>query len=766
MAPEAQPMAQEEGDMLDELRSEAELARPNAPAPGRLRAAKSASLVNYYAPDPTALVSTGPGLPHWGWRTVRLAWSGPVEQDQNVRLLLVPPWANSLLAWLRIALLALLVLCVLDQGSRLRALFNGRRGAAAAVLLGMALAGSPPSSVLAAELPSPELLAELRARLLEPPECFPRCAASPRLRLEVTPYTLRLAIEVDTAAETAVPLPGGVTHWIPETVLVDGEPATGLAVSPDGTLWTALQAGKHRLVLEGPLPEGDSVQLPLPLKPHRVEATVSGWTLDGVSPEGKVSDSLQLTREAQAEAGGQALEPRSLPPFVRIQRTLRLGLSWQVETQVQRMTPAGRALFLEVPLLPGESVTSDTVEVEDGVAQVSLPPDATALGWTSVLEHATTLVLQAPDTLAWTEVWILDAAPVWHVETAGIPTVHASSAQPIRLRTWRPWPGEQVELSITRPESVDGRTLTLDRAALSVRPGLRTSEATLALSLRASRGVQHEVALPEGSTLMSVSVDGALQPVREVDGRVVLPIHPGKHRAELIWRSPEPIGLRYTTPEVDPGAPSVNTEIELAVPRDRWVLFVGGPRMGPAVLFWSVLVVGLLAAAALGRIRLTPLGWVSWFLLFLGMTQVPVWLSGIVAVWLLALGWRRVNAAPLGDSAFNSLQLVLGGLTAGALLALVWAVQQGLLGMPDMQIAGNGSSGSHLRWYHDRSDGFLPSAWVVSVPLLFYRFAMLAWALWLARALVAWLRWGWDCFSTDGLWRPQSFRLRQSRTPE
>jgi hypothetical protein len=30
---------------------------------------------------------------------------------------------------------------------------------------------------------------------------------------------------------------------------------------------------------------------------------------------------------------------------------------------------------------------------------------------------------------------------------------------------------------------------------------------------------------------------------------------------------------------------------------------------------------------------------------------------------------------------------------------------------------------------------------------------MLAWALWLANTLLNWLRWGWNCFTTDGMWR-------------
>lgn len=40
----------------------------------------------------------------------------------------------------------------------------------------------------------------------------------------------------------------------------------------------------------------------------------------------------------------------------------------------------------------------------------------------------------------------------------------------------------------------------------------------------------------------------------------------------------------------------------------------------------------------------------------------------------------------------------------------------------------------------------------------FYRIAMLAWALWLALALLRWLRWGWSCFSHDGIWRPITWK--------
>jgi hypothetical protein len=492
---------------------------------------------------------------------------------------------------------------------------------------------------------------------------------------------------------------------------------------------------------------------------------VIGWRLDGVR-DGEMETGLQLTRERDVSDGAlSTLEAQDLPPFVRVERTLKLGLSWQVETRVVRVSPTGRALFLELPLLEGESPTTASIEVDDGKALVNMSPGASLVAWSSVLDHSAMLTLRAPDQLSWTEVWTVDVSPLWHVDVEGIPTVHAGQTPAIRTRRWQPWPGETVELRIARPASVDGRTLTIDRAAVSVRPGLRSSEQDLTLSLRASRGLQHVVSLPEGSQLMSVHMDDVLQPVRAPEGRVVLPVRPGAHRAKLVWRSETPVSLLYRSPVIHAGAPSVNAEVEIAVPRDRWVLFAGGPRLGPAVLFWSLLLVALLLALGLGRVPLTPLGWGSWFLLFVGMTQIPIWASGIVVAWLMLLGWRRANAELASSAgAFDALQLLIVGLTLLAGVTLIFAVQQGLLGYPDMQIRGNGSSSDLLRWYDDRSGDVLPTPWLVSVPLLVYRLVMLAWALWLARALVRWLRWGWDCFSEQGLWRP--FRGEKSSTPQ
>ena len=85
-----------------------------------------------------------------------------------------------------------------------------------------------------------------------------------------------------------------------------------------------------------------------------------------------------------------------------------------------------------------------------------------------------------------------------------------------------------------------------------------------------------------------------------------------------------------------------------------------------------------------------------------------------------------------------------------ALGILLVVVHAGLLGDPEMFISGNGSSTTALRWFQARSGPLLPQPGCVSISIWWYRLAMLAWALWLAAALLRWLRWGWQNFASGG----------------
>ncbi|MEA3410682.1 MAG: hypothetical protein U9R74_03990 [Pseudomonadota bacterium] len=712
--------------------------------------------------DPVATIQTGPGLPDWQWNTVRMSWNGPVDPDQRIRLVLIPPSANLVLNLFRIVLLLALAWVLVRHGSRppliRKPASRQATGAAAMAAIAGAISLVP---VARADFPDAGMLTVLKQRLSEPPDCLPACADVPGMHVSVESRRVTLGLEINALTRTAVPLPLDPVTWMPETVM-DGDAAAELMRDSQGSLWLMLEPGRHEVLISGAAPVSGRLQLPLQLRPHRVAVDADGWRLEGLRENNVPGDQLQLVRIADSAGDNERdnIEPAELPAFVRIERTLRLGLDWRVETRVTRISPSDASIFLRIPVLDGESVLTEGIHVTDGEALVSMKPGQNQVTWRSTLEKTPEINLTASNNPAWVEVWRADIGPTWHAAIEGIPAVHNEDPRRRWLPRWQPWPGETVTITLTRPSGVKGPTLTVDRSELEVSPGKRTTGATLELDLRSSQGGQHALRLPDGARLESVTVDGRSQPIRQEGNAVTLPVVPGPRSFELTWSQTSGIDTRFETPGVTLNVPSVNSTVRVLFPGDRWVLFTTGPRLGPAVLFWGALLVVVLLAVALGRIRgWPPLKTHEWLLLGVGLLPSVSWGIILLIGWLFALAARKRVPEGLSVWRFNFVQIGLVILTIAALSMLLLSVQKGLLGVPDMQVAGNGSSASRMNWYQDRVDETLPQAVVISVPLFVYRLIMLAWALWLALALLRWLRWGWEAFSTGGLWRKIRFKL-------
>lgn len=721
--------------------------------------------------DPNAIVQTGPGVPVWGWNTVSLSWNGPVRKGEQIGLTLLSPTINLVLGLLRAAaILALLLLLIVI--ARRRRPFSGpdaaddaeaatprptatamaAKAAALLVLLGASLAASPAAAQ--APFPPTTLLEQLSTRLTKNAPCHPSCASSARLALELEGNVLRARVEVDAAALTAVPLPGRAQQWRPSSVLVDGKVAESLLRYGDH-LWLALAPGRHQVQLVGPIGKAASLQLTLPLRPHRVEVKAAGWRVDGINEDGLADETLTLTRitKGGAEDGKKgALQPGELPPFVRVTRRIVLGLSWHVETTVVRVTPTGSPVVLSLPLLPGELVTSERFRVKGGALQVQLAPEQRQVQWRSALRRRPELVLLATKDGRWSETWELVASPIWHVEARGLPRIH-EAGDSARPPAWRPWPGEKLTLAISRPKGIGGRSLTIDSAHLVLRPGRRATDATLTIGLRSSRGGQHVLTVPAGARVQKVKLGSKSFPVQQDGRRLTLPISPGQTQIEISWRQEAGLAFVYHVPALSLGSAAVNAQLELRTPKARWILLTGGARIGPVVLFWSLLALLIVVALVLSRIPWTPLRTHHWLLLGIGLSQVPLWLAALVAGWLITMGWRQRTPEWAGPIRFNLRQVGLAVWTLPALIVLFAAIHRGLLGRPDMQIEGNGSSGYALHWFIDRVGDAFPEPWLVSVPLWIYRLLMLAWALWLAWSLISWSRWSWRSFKEGGLWK-------------
>jgi hypothetical protein len=459
-----------------------------------------------------------------------------------------------------------------------------------------------------------------------------------------------------------------------------------------------------------------------------VESRVTDWRVEGVDENGRPGPQIRLVR-LRVEGLGDELQPAKFPPLLQIRRTLELGVDWRVRTLVTRLSAPNTPVALDVPLIDGEQVLREGARVRDGRLLVSLGPGQQEASWSSSLAPVDSIALRATQDSRLSEEWRVDPSPLWHMEADGIPVIHHQGHMERWLPTWQPWPGEEVLLSFSRPVGVPGSTLTLDETSYRIRPGSRMTDAKMELTLGSSQGGQHEILLPEGAELRRVAVDGVERPLR-LDGQALsLPLAPRTQRFLIEWRQPTPLDAHYAPPVPNPGTDGVNASVQIELGRDRWVLFTGGPAVGPAVLFWGLVVVIVLLSIGLGRSRITPLRTLDWLLLSLGLSQAGIWIGLLVAGWLFALGLRARLDADFAPWRFNFMQAGLVLLSLAALSSLVVALQQGLLGLPEMQIAGNGSGSMRLDWYQDRSGPELPEVWVLSVPILVYRVLMLAWAL-------------------------------------
>jgi len=717
--------------------------------------------------DPLEMIQTGPGLPDWTWTRISLHWNGPVNPEQNISFLLLSPFVGTILAFVRVLLLSILIIGFLRKCLIAGAKKNkSKAGATMAVVFLFAIMYSPQN--IQAEIPSPELLQELQNRLLAPPKCGSECITINDSNIIIENDQLTLTLQVDAIVRAGVALPGKNRFF--DSITLDRKEATALTVNNKGFTNIRVEQGSHNITLKKELNGINKATLYFPLLPVNAKASLQGWSISGIRNDGRLSRQVSLTRlksekETEAEAKKQSTTI-DIPAFVQVERTLHVNLKWTVTTRIIRKSP-NAVVALDIPLLPGEHVTSENFHIADKHVRINMLPGQQSLVYHSSMEPVDSLLFTASKTSAWNEVWLLDISPIWHVETRGIPEINQTNPSGKRFPEFHPYPGETLELLVVKPEGVPGPTMTINRSTLRIKPGRRATETTLTFSLTASHGMQHSITLPSGIELQKTLINHQEVPLQLENNKITLPLIPGVQHVDIGWRTTTNIRYKTTTETIDLGMGSVNHSLEMQVPSSRWILFTGGPRVGPAVLFWGELLVIILVALFLGRITLTPLSTLQWLLLSLGLSQISTIMAAIVVAWLLLLGLRKKRGMEIKQLViFNISQVLLVILTLFALGTLFFAIQQGLLGHPDMQIGGNGSSGHILHWYQDRIGSELPAAWIITVPLLAYRIAMLLWALWLAMALLRWLRWGWDCFSSGNSWKtapPRNKTVRNTK---
>lgn len=710
--------------------------------------------------DPDAMIQTGPGLPSWKLHRYPLSWDGPVRKGQEISMLTLSPFLHGVFKVIQIIFILLLAWKLIDVSSiKLPKLSGLTKESGAKLIMTLGLFGllftSSPITVEAA-FPSQTLLKELKQELIKPAKCLPQCASIESMAINLSKNQLDISLRIHSEEDVLLPLPIPIRQWTPSEVAVDGKEVSGLVRYDNASLWIHNTKGSHTVTISGRVTHLNQLQFDFPLKPYDIKLKMKGWSSEGMDKEPHKITVLTFLREAgeNKRSKKNKIEQSEIPVYAQVTRSLQLGLEWYVTTQVRSVSGTAYPVILNIPLLDGESVITDNILVKDKHAVISLNNNRASYSWTSKLESSDEIKLQASNKGRFIEKWLLDASPVWHVNLDGIPVIYHQRRGNNWRPEWQPWPGENVSISVTKPTSVIGKTLTIDSSTLTLTPGAQITSAKLAFNLRSSLGGQHVIHLPENADLQKIKINNKNMPIRNTDKGLSLPVTPGNQKIEIEWREARGISSIFHSSKVDLGNESVNNAINIKPGNNRWVLFTAGPTIGPAILFWGMLIVIVLISYGLGLIKGTPLNSIQWILLGFGLSASGPWGLVIVAACIFTLRARgNFDIDNMSYKKFNFIQVGLFLLVFITVSTLLGVIEQGLLGSPDMQIKGNGSNSYQLNWFSDRVSALIPNATFISVPIYIFRLLMLVWSIWLAFAVVKWAQWSWANYSKDGYWR-------------
>lgn len=716
-------------------------------------------LMERYQSD--AMIQAGSGIPDWQWQPYTINWHSPVTQGQTFDVIVLSKNSYRVVKVLGVLLALLWLVLVLKDNIKLK--INNLSSPALMTLfaLGLLLPGYT-GKVEAANFPPKALLEELQQRVLAAPKCAPSCALINQIKVQSHASQLTITLNVHANAETAIALPKS-EFWRPEKLLLNGKPVQSL-FKQGRWLYIPVAQGISTFTLQGEIAPVDSFQLEFKDKPQHVElGSNNAWQVVGVQANhltGNTLAFLSLANEQALNNSDTAKENNTsstryaYQPFVKVVRELSIDQIWTVTTTIKRIAPSSGSINMQIPILPGERIISADMMVENAQVNVTLPAGENEFRWNSTLERQALLSLQASATLPLVEQWQVIVNPSWHADISGIPMI-LGAQQPDDYYSYLfyPYPGETLTIATSRPNAVKGEILAIDRVNLEIEQGTRTSKLHLSFDYRSTRGGEHHIELPDSYQLKEIRTDNKLINLQLEQGKLALPILPGKHTIQISMRSNTSNELLLTVPTINLNAPVSNITSIVNLTRQRWVLWTDGPILGPAVLYWGELLAFILLAILVARVPFSPLTLVSWIALGFGLSLNNWGILMLVAVWFASLTASTYRPKNLNRLAFNFSQFILYGLSIVTVLALIAVIPTSLLSSPNMGITGNYSFGNNLQWFADKSDGQLPDITVLSIPVLFYKGLMLAWVIWLSFTSLSWIKWAWGKLGAQGYWR-------------
>ncbi len=701
-------------------------------------------------------IQTGPGLPSWKWNTLNIKWQGPVKTGDQINIFYLSPAVNNTLAFVRIALVLFLFFLLILKTPFFKP-WNQQPVLTNAILIFSLFSLWNPSQ-LKANYPPKYLLDDLEKRFTANHLCKEHCVSIEKMTLKQSGINLKIILKVHSEAHAILPIPSNPFQWMPAQILKNGRGQIALSKNERGSLLLVVEKGVHTVILSGALPSQNKVEIELLVPPKLFEADTKEWKLKGLNQNGHPQGDLILVRsskekELQANEEKRKALQTQIPPYFQITRQFYLDVSWRIHTIIERQSASDEAVELKLKLLPGEAVLTEGVKVRGGIATVNIPSSRyRTLIIKSRLKPSNKLMLEASKDKSTKEIWQFYPSSFWNLTFSGIvATSHVSNG--IYTSRWNPFPGEEITVNILKPEGVKGETLTVKKSNLIIEPGLRSSDGHLELKINSSLGGKYHLELPSKTEVISLRVNGEKVLQDNKKQKLSIPLRPNENTIKIHWRQNTPITSWFSSPTFKLLSSSTNNHLTVKVPPNRWILWVSGPKVGPALLYWGKLIVLLLLALVMGQYFNTMIKTPSWILLYLGMSLSSPWFILWITGFFVLIGLYKNYLPKEKPWLYNLGQILMIGAFASSILILISIIYDGFFSSIKMPILGNNSSARVLNWYVDRNQGQFPQGNIFWLNIWWFKSLMMLWALWFSHSLTKWLPKIWTEFQQNGIFQ-------------
>ena len=699
--------------------------------------------------DPNAVVQTGEGVPNWNWSTYNLRWQSAVGKGDSLEIWFITPTMNKILKILNVVGMLFLFFMFLKEFAKekIEAFPKGvmvQQSLKGLMIIGILGVSTP--TLNAQSIPSAELLDELKSRLIKAPDCLPECVSIENIAFKVDDNLLSIEMKVASATNLAMPMVGNRNSWLPQSVKMDEQNSSDLQLDAKGDLWIHVTKGIHTIHLQGRMNGQNQFVLNslLPLHNLTIESS-KRWKIKTNHKDYVEFMNLEKALENPTQNIQSAIEAK-----ISVKRVFYFGLRWYVDTEVRLLNSIDKPYTVNYKLLPHESILNKEIELREQKAVLHFSNEKKHYVWRSLLPLSSDLTIQASLDRHLIEQWHMDISSLWNVSYDKKLLREQKHVGNLLVPVFEPWAGEKLHLKLQKNKPVKGKSLTIESSHLNIVQSQRYRDLTLRLKIRSSQAQPYVLKLQGLKELSSVTIDNMPFYLKvEKDGTLSLPLKATSQEVVLKWREEQGSAIDYSFPSINLSKNSVNSSMQLKLPPTQWILFTSGSGLSPAVLLWGMLLAVILFSLILGRINHTPLKTKDWILLGLGVSTTSLFIMVPMVLWIFILRYKALNYEMLMGKKRLFIQGAIVLLTLVMLVTLVGAVSVGLLGNPEMMIAGNNSYGHNLNWYVDRVGASLEHPTVISVSIWYYRVLMLLWAIWIAFSLIKWLTWGWSIFSKD-----------------